>query len=494
MSKIRSRLFALVLALFAYIPASHGQGCGSLNPNCIVPTAPVGTSSGQAASTAFVQTAVQDSVGSYLPLSGGTMSGDIAMGGHNISDVGTVTATTYSNLPVGTNSAEGILQCDGTTTNCSGGRITAVGGGGGTNTQITNYTIATTDCGKTVQAGTGSTGLFTVTLPSVSGFASTCIVSVLNGDTGRGKTLSGFPSSLLPILWPQQLVQVEVINGAWVATINPGKWRPASAVQFNISTSGTDAGDCLGTLGCATLAYTQQIVCANVDPSALPASANQLVIKLAAGNYNQALSNFCDPGPLTQVGVEQAGFIKISGNPAAPGNVVLNCGSLTCFSPVHSLAGWYIEGIETQGSNSSIVADAGSHIYYGNMVFDTTGANAVDLSAAYGSLLEAEASFQSLGTKKGFGSANGAGSRLIFKPITITNQGTYTTYFYAATTLGQIVAPGASVTYSNAASVGTNGCYQVSSGGGLETDGGLTALTAACGSAGNIVVAPGWAN
>lgn len=47
-------LFAL--ALFGAAPDhARAQGCGQQNPNCIVPTAPVGTSNNQAASTAFVQ-------------------------------------------------------------------------------------------------------------------------------------------------------------------------------------------------------------------------------------------------------------------------------------------------------------------------------------------------------------------------------------------------------------------------------------------------------
>lgn len=50
------RAFILTLA-FLIIPTvmAAAQGCGPINPNCIVPTAPVGTNNNQAASTAFVQ-------------------------------------------------------------------------------------------------------------------------------------------------------------------------------------------------------------------------------------------------------------------------------------------------------------------------------------------------------------------------------------------------------------------------------------------------------
>ena len=43
----------LALALCGVV-GSHAQGCGPQNPNCIVPTAPAGTCTNQAASTQFV--------------------------------------------------------------------------------------------------------------------------------------------------------------------------------------------------------------------------------------------------------------------------------------------------------------------------------------------------------------------------------------------------------------------------------------------------------
>ncbi len=54
---MRKILLALALLIGAALPAA-AQGCGPSNPNCIVPTAPYGTSNNQAASTAFVQQAL----------------------------------------------------------------------------------------------------------------------------------------------------------------------------------------------------------------------------------------------------------------------------------------------------------------------------------------------------------------------------------------------------------------------------------------------------
>jgi hypothetical protein len=52
-------LLLLTLTLLAINEPAHAQLCGPSNPNCIVPTAPFGTNNSQAASTAFVQSAVQ---------------------------------------------------------------------------------------------------------------------------------------------------------------------------------------------------------------------------------------------------------------------------------------------------------------------------------------------------------------------------------------------------------------------------------------------------
>lgn len=69
--------------------------------------------------------ALQNSLASYLPLAGGTMSGNVAMGGNNISGIGIVTATTYSGLPTGSSSTAGVVKVDGTTITASGGVISA---------------------------------------------------------------------------------------------------------------------------------------------------------------------------------------------------------------------------------------------------------------------------------------------------------------------------------------------------------------------------------
>jgi hypothetical protein len=113
-----------------------------------------------------------------------------------------------------------------------------------------NTTIAAKYCGGTVQAGTGSTGFFTITVPGVSGFPSNCVVNITNGDTTtlRGKGiagLSGSGCSTQNILWPGQTCKIGIVNGAWTVLSRPGRWRPPATFGtltnfYSDYTNGTD--------------------------------------------------------------------------------------------------------------------------------------------------------------------------------------------------------------------------------------------------------------
>lgn len=135
------------------------------------------------------------------------------------------------------------------------------------NAQTSNYTIQTTDCGKTIQAGTGSTGYFIITLPTVSGFAANCNVVVKNADTARAKALSGFPADLATLvgsspaiywLGPLQATEVEIVNGSWVTKSNPGRYLLSTTLNLYVdSTSGKDDGTTDGMVsGSAFLTYS----------------------------------------------------------------------------------------------------------------------------------------------------------------------------------------------------------------------------------------------
>src|SRR5580704_2533958 len=119
-----------------------------------------------------------------------------------------------------------------------------------------NTTIAAKYCGGTVQAGTGSTGFFTITVPGVSGFPSNCVVNITNGDTTtlRGKGiagLSGSGCSTQNVLWPGQTCKIGIVNGAWAVLSRPGRWRPPPTFgtltnfysDFNNGSDSTGAAD-----------------------------------------------------------------------------------------------------------------------------------------------------------------------------------------------------------------------------------------------------------
>lgn len=156
------------------------------------------------------------------------------------------------------------------------------------NSQTANYTIATGDCGSRIQAGTGSTGSFTVTLPSVAGFAATCRVSILNGDTGRGKKLSGFPTGAPAILYPKQEIDVAIINGAWQIVVPPKRWRLAAAVTFNVDpVNGSDTNDGLAT-GAGNALATFQKCWDNIADSLDLAAQNVTCLSVASASYTNA--------------------------------------------------------------------------------------------------------------------------------------------------------------------------------------------------------------
>jgi len=76
----------------------EGTLTGTIASSTVATTQSANDNSTKVATTAYVDS----SAGNYLPLAGGTMSGNIAMGGNNISGGGTFTATTFSGQLSGT--------------------------------------------------------------------------------------------------------------------------------------------------------------------------------------------------------------------------------------------------------------------------------------------------------------------------------------------------------------------------------------------------------
>jgi hypothetical protein len=126
--------------------------------------------------------------------------------------------------------AHALVYINGTGLQCS--PITVAGGG--TNIQTANYTIQTSDCNKTIEMGTGTTGFLTITVPSASGFSEGCTVSLVDGDTGRGKGIANDPGcSSSSLLWMGQTCKIGIVNSAWAVLSRPGRYRPPAGSVLN---------------------------------------------------------------------------------------------------------------------------------------------------------------------------------------------------------------------------------------------------------------------
>lgn len=125
-------------------------------------------------------------------------------------------------------------------------------------------TILNTDCGKTVQEGTGTSGLFTITVPAVTGFPSGCEVTIVNGDTGRAKLVSGLSGLTNNLLWQGQAMKIKIVNGAWAITSNPGRLQLGSTtlnLYVNGSTGSDVNNDCQSAAApCQTIANAAVII------------------------------------------------------------------------------------------------------------------------------------------------------------------------------------------------------------------------------------------
>lgn len=179
--------------------------------------------------------------------------------------------------------------------------------------------VQPTDCGTTLILGTGSTGQFTLTLPSVSGFAASCFIAIKNADTTNGKILSGFPSDLFPILWPGQTVMMRIINGVWVTFENPGSWYPQGSVTLYASPGSTGTQDCLTSTTACTLADVCQA--RNKIDTGI---SGPIAIQLEAGLYSGAVDIY---GAMCSINGNQGGgssaLTNITGDCIDPTNVVI---------------------------------------------------------------------------------------------------------------------------------------------------------------------------
>lgn len=80
-------------------------------------------------------------------------------------------------------------------------------------------------CGRNYALGGGA--FYAATVPGASGFQQGCAIAITNTDIaackGKSIRIAGFPDHF--VLWPGQLVELISIDGVWIKTVDPGRWR-----------------------------------------------------------------------------------------------------------------------------------------------------------------------------------------------------------------------------------------------------------------------------
>jgi hypothetical protein len=192
MSQFKLWLYAAVLglSLLAGSPdAGRAQGCGSNNPNCIVPTAPLGTSDGRAASTKFVQ----NQIAAGLPLPNaeiyvGNVSGFAAAvvmsGDATISNTGAIAVNKTGGVAFGTMATQ-----NASSVAISGGSITGLPAPANPADAATKSYVDATSAGLTILAPSGlATAAVLPNTPTYN-----------NGASGVGATLTAGSNSTLTV-------------------------------------------------------------------------------------------------------------------------------------------------------------------------------------------------------------------------------------------------------------------------------------------------------
>jgi hypothetical protein len=146
-------------------------------------------------------------------------------------------------------------------------------------------------CGWNYALGGGA--FYAATVPGASGFPQGCKIDITNTDIAacKGKSIrvTGFPDHF--VLWPGQMVELTSINGLWIKTVDPGRWRQNCGdnplVINTDSTKGTDLGgdsDGLGTgaEGFKSVQFAIQHVLTDFDFAGTPQT--RIVVLMAPGS------------------------------------------------------------------------------------------------------------------------------------------------------------------------------------------------------------------
>lgn len=377
--RLLSAIAALAFALWV-TPASA--------QNTICPTAPIGTSNNQCASTAFVQNqiGVGITVG-VTPIVGGTSGripydnagifGELPVSGTgNVALVGSPAFTGSPTAPTqATNDNTTKIATDAFVQQqiAAGFSCANLPSGVDCNTlnaQTAAYPAATTDCGKTITLG--GAAFYTLTVGAASGFPSTCSIIVVNIDSGRGKTISingiSFPND--GILWPLQTFTLKAGGGSWFLVNAPSRWKLLGNVQFEVNSAGSNSNDGLST-GSANAFQTINGAISVIN-NVVDTNLQQVKLHLnCSGGVTYTGSVRFFPLVGQPVGNNPPSNLNpiLSGDTSTPTNCLLTSASGATIEAVGATY-WNIEGLQltnTDGSSPCVLIDQHSWIRAGVM-------------------------------------------------------------------------------------------------------------------------------
>src|SRR5579872_704167 len=201
----------------------------------------------------------------------------------------------------------------------------------------TNYSIASSDCGGTVQLDAGADGLFTLRIPSpkAANMVAGCRVTAVNADSRRGKLLSGAPAGLPALLFPREafIIEVNAAGTGWNVIVGPGRWlAPAGTVFYVDSAAGNDGNDGLAPGSGAAWATPQHAV--DVLKQSVDFGLTRdgpVIVQFADGVYSSSVgSGIWVNGPFPGAATSNVNInaescpVVFKGNPTDPSAVIVS--------------------------------------------------------------------------------------------------------------------------------------------------------------------------
>lgn len=264
---------------------------------------------------------------------------------------------------------------------------------------IDDYAVQQTDCGGTVQLGTGSTGPFTLAIPPPDGFPVGCRVTVFNADIGRGKFLFGAAVAayeLPTLLFPRQSFMMQVGGTGWDIIKVPGRWlAPANTTFYVDVANGDDSNDGLAPgAGNAWKTTLQAITVLKQSVDFGLTWRGPIYVALADSDAPYASSKNSGiwvNGPFLGAATNDSGIdaescpLVFKGNTENPAKVVV---SSTAGDGVTGIGGTFfcVQDMELIGVSSDLAAGGASVIRFGNVILGPS--DGAKVRSGHGSAIE----------------------------------------------------------------------------------------------------------